>query len=286
MLDAIDQTGRGVGLFGHGRVGKFDYRLSVNDAFKNNTASTPATLTTGVAQFNPRARGKVYQGYFAWEFLEKEANLVPFPVGTYLGSKRVFNLGTGFLYYANGLYLRDQAAPTATPAAGAWAIPYRQQDLSVFAADVFFDTPVDTAQRTAFTIYSAFYKYNMGNNLVRYAGNLNPGYGSAALRGNAVPVVGTGTAQTIQTGYLLPQRLLGPKARLQPYASYTHGHYEGLRREDGRIQDVHLFDGGVNVLLDGHQAKITLNYRARPDFTNVNDVRYRPEVTMQMQAIL
>ncbi|TPG58220.1 hypothetical protein [Hymenobacter nivis] len=285
VLDAIDQTGRGVGLFGHGRVGKFDYRLSVNDAFKNNTTSTPATLTTGVAQFNPRARGKVYQGYFAWEFLEKEANLVPFPVGTYLGSKRVFNLGTGFLYYANGLYVRDQALPTALPAS-AWALPYRQQDLSVFAADVFFDTPVDTVQRTAFTFYGAFYKYNMGSNLVRYAGNLNPGYGSAALRGNAVPVVGTGTAQTLQTGFLLPQRLLGPKARLQPYASYTHGHYEGLRRENGSIQDVHLFDGGVNVLLDGHQAKITLNYRARPDFTNVNDVRYRPEVTMQMQAIL
>ncbi|WP_157886883.1 hypothetical protein [Hymenobacter sp. PAMC 26628] len=49
---------------------------------------------------------------------------------------------------------------------------------------------------------------------------------------------------------------------------------------------MHLFDGGVNVLLDGHQAKITLNYRARPDFTNVNDVRYRPEITMQMPAIL
>jgi hypothetical protein len=49
---------------------------------------------------------------------------------------------------------------------------------------------------------------------------------------------------------------------------------------------VHLFDGGVNVLLDNHNAKITLNYRARPDFTNVNDVRYRPEATMQLQVIL
>jgi hypothetical protein len=285
VLDAIDQTGRGLGLFAHGRISRFDYRLSVNDAYKNNITSTPATLTTGVAQFNPRARGKVYQGYFDWEFLDKEANLVPFPVGCYLGSRRVFNIGTGFLYYGDGMYVRDAAVPTPVPT-NAWSIPYRSQDLSVLAADVFFDTPIDTTQKTSFTLYGAFYKYNMGTNLVRYAGNLNPGYGSAALRGNAVPVLGTGTAQTIQTGYVLPQRLLGPKVRLQPYLDYTHGRYEGLRREDGNIQDVHLFDGGVNVLLDNHNAKITLNYRARLDFTNVNDVRYRPEATMQLQVIL
>jgi hypothetical protein len=285
VLDAIDQTGRGLGLFAHGRVGHFDYRLSVNDAYKNNTTSTPATLTTNVAQFNPRGRGKVYQGYFDWEFLDKEANLVPFPVGSYLGAKRVFNIGTGFLYYADGMYVREAAAPTPLPT-NAWSIPYKTQDLSVFAADVFYDTPIDTTQRTAFTLYGAFYKYNMGTNLVRYAGNLNPGNGSAALRGNALPVLGTGTAQTIQTGYILPQRLLSPKIRLQPYVGYVHGRYEGLRREDGRIQDVHVFDGGVNVLLDGHNAKITFNYRARPDFVNINNLTYRPEVTMQFQAIL
>ncbi|MGI4743549.1 MAG: hypothetical protein ACRYG7_51010 [Janthinobacterium lividum] len=285
VLDAIDQTGRGLGLFAHGRVGSFDYRLSVNDADKNNVTSTPATLTTNIAQFNPRARGKVYQGYFDWEFLDKEANLVPFPVGTYLGSKRVLNVGAGFLYYGDGMYVRESAAPTPLPT-NVWNIPYKKQDLSVFAADVFYDTPIDTTQKTAFTVYGAFYKYNMGTNLVRYTGNLNPGNGSAALRGNAVPVVGTGTAQTIQTGYILPQRLLGPKVRLQPYVDYTHGHYDGLRRDNGKIQDVHLFDGGVNVLLDGHNAKITLNYRARPDFVDVNNLKYRPEVTMQFQAIL
>jgi hypothetical protein len=42
----------------------------------------------------------------------------------------------------------------------------------------------------------------------------------------------------------------------------------------------------VNVLLDGHNAKITLNYRARPDFVTINNLTYRPEVTMQFQAIL
>ena len=285
VLDAIDQTGWGLGLFAHGRFGGFDYHLSVNDAYKNNLTSTPAILATGVAQFNPRARGKVYQEYFDWEFLEKEANLVPCPVGTYLGSKQVLNVGAGFLYYGDGMYVRDAALPTTVPT-NAWSLLYRTQDLSVLAADVFYNTLIDTTQRTAFTLYGVFYKYNMGSSLVRYAGNLNPGYGSAALRGNAVPVVGTGTAQIIQAGYMLPQRLLGPKVRLQPYADYIHGRYEGLRTEDGNNRDMHVLDGGVNVLLDNHNAKITLNYRARPDFIDVNNVEYRPEVTMQFQVIL
>ena len=290
VIDAIDQTGRGLGVYGRGRVGRFDYRLSVNDAFRSNLTSTPATLTTGVAQFNPRSRGKVYQGYFDWEFLDKELNLVPFVVGNYLGARRVLNVGTGFLYYANGMYSRPQDAPAALPTgATAWsAIPYDRHDVSVLSADFFFDTPVDTAARnaTAFAVYAAAYKYNMGPNYVRYGGTLNPGAGSNALRGNAVPVVGTGTAQTIQMGYLLPRRLLGPKLRLQPYASYIHGRYEGLCRPDGRLQDVHILDGGVNLLVDGHQAKVTLNYRARPDFTTVGNLDYRPEVTMQLQVIL
>ncbi|WP_460504025.1 hypothetical protein, partial [Hymenobacter agri] len=190
VIDAIDQTGRGLGLYVRGRVNRFDYRLAVNDAFRNNISSTPATLTTGVAQYNPRSRGKVWQGYFDWEFLDKELNLVPFAVGNYLGARRVFNLGTGFLYYANGMYSRPDVAPTPLPA-NAWNIPYNRHDVSVLSADLFYDAPVDTSARnqTAFTVYAAAYRYNMGPNYVRYLGTLNPGAGSAALRGNAVPIV-------------------------------------------------------------------------------------------------
>jgi hypothetical protein len=285
VIDAIDQTGRGLGMYVRGRVKSFDYKLSINDAFRSNLTSTPATLTTGVAQFNPRARGMVYQGYFDWEFMDKEANLVPFQVGCYLGARRVLNVGTGFLFYKDGMYSRPAAAPTTLPT-NVWTLPYDKQNVSTLAADVFYDTPVDTAQQTAFTLYAAAYRYNMGPNFVRYGGTMNPGTGSAPLRGNAVPVLGTGTAQTIQTGFLLPKKLLGPKVRLQPYADYIHGRYDGIRTSDGNIKDVHIFDGGMNVLLDGHQAKITLNYRARPDFTNVNDVQYRPEITTQLQVIL
>ncbi|UOQ77052.1 hypothetical protein MUN84_21770 [Hymenobacter sp. 5516J-16] len=100
-IEAIDQFVRGIGVYGKGRIGKLDYVLSVNEAFLTNQTgafSTPLGLgtTTGTganrlntgsntAQYNPQGTNHVYQGYFSYEFLEQEANLLPFNVGTYLG---------------------------------------------------------------------------------------------------------------------------------------------------------------------------------------------------------
>ena len=51
----------------------------------------------------------MYQGYVSWEFLEQESNLLPFNVGTYLGTKRVFNLGGGFFYNQDGMVSRSNS---------------------------------------------------------------------------------------------------------------------------------------------------------------------------------
>ena len=71
----------------------------------------------------------------------------------------------------------------------------------------------------------------------------------------------------VQAGFLLPKNLLGPKLRVQPYASHLLASYEGLRDSDGEKKGVNIFDAGANFYIDGHNAKFTLNYRARPDFT-------------------
>jgi hypothetical protein len=73
---------------------------------------------------------------------------------------------------------------------------------------------------------------------------------------------------------------------VQPYASHLLAGYEGLRTSNGEQKNVNIFDVGSNFYLDGHNAKFTLNYRPRPDFTNVNDVKYRPEITLQTQVFL
>ncbi|SMC00229.1 conserved hypothetical protein [Hymenobacter roseosalivarius DSM 11622] len=293
-IDAIDQFARWLGVYAKGRVSKFDYAVSINDPFATNQLATPATIPTNVAQYNPRGTDKVYQGYFSYEFLDQEANLLPYAVGSYLGTKRVFNIGAGFLHNENAMFSRPGALPTPVPADPFATIPTRTHDLNVLSADVFFDTPLNKDAGTAFTAYGVYYKYDFGPNYVRNIGLLNPSAaggstpipGAGPIRGNSFPVVGTGNAQYVQAGYLLPKNLLGTKARLQPYAAYLRGSYEGLRTNDGDRQGVHVFDAGANLLLDGHNAKLTLNYRARPDFTNPDNLDYKPEITLQTMVFL
>ncbi|WP_226929925.1 hypothetical protein [Hymenobacter siberiensis] len=298
-IENTDQFARWLGVFAKGRVGKFDYRVSMSDAFLTNLASTPLALGTtaagvstgtGVAAYNPQNTSHVYQGYFSYNFLESEANLLPYTQGSYLGTKRVFSVGAGFLYNKDAMYSRSTSSSVAvTPAVTAdpfGTIGTTKHDMTLFGVDAFYDVPLDTTSRTAITLYGVYYNFNMGPNYVRFVGAENPGYGTSALRGNAVPQSGTGGSFYFQGGFLLPKNTLGPKARLQPYVAYLRSNYEGLRDSGGNQVGTNVFDGGVNVLLDGHNAKVTLNYRARPDFTNVNDVKYRPEVTLQTQVFL
>jgi hypothetical protein len=321
VIEAIDQFARGIGAYAKGRVGKLDYAFSVNESFLTNQTgalSTPlglgSTVTTGTglaqtttsignntAQYNPQGTNHIYQGYLSYELFDQESNLLPFNVGTYLGTKRVLNFGGGFFYNADGMVSRPSSSVETVSgatfsAAQAAAIPTNKHDIGLWSLDVFFDTPINKETGTAFTVYGVYYNYDFGPNHVRYIGASNPGYGTNARRGNAVPHSGTGNIGFVEAGYLLPKNVLGPKVRVQPYASYLLAGYEGLRQPDGDIQNTKIFDGGANFYLDGHNAKFTLNYRARPDFTDqtatpegparVNNVKYRPEITLQTQIFL
>ncbi|TVT43393.1 hypothetical protein FNT36_04710 [Hymenobacter setariae] len=329
-IDALDQFARWIGVFAKGRVGKFDYRVSMSDPFLTNlptntayvvggvqtgnplalgnsvtnfnTQGTAIGITstgTNVANYNPQNDGHVYQGYFSYNFFEPESNLLPYTQGTYLGTKKVLSIGAGFMYNQNGMYSRPTnnvvtlSNSTATPDLFA-TVPTTKHDIKLFGVDAFFDTPLDTARRTAVTFYGVYYNYNFGPNYVRFVGAENPGYGASAYRGNAVPQSGTGGSVYGQLGFLLGKKTLGTKVRLQPYVAYLHSNYEGLRNAAGEVQGVNVYDAGLNFLIDGHNAKVTLNYRERPDFnmTTVGgvgvagEVRHRPEITLQTQVFL
>ena len=320
-IEAIDQFVRGIGVYAKGRISKLDYVFSVNESFLTNqgnafssaaglgvtSTSTGSNTGRNVAEYNPQGTKHIYQGYLSWEFFDQESNLLPFNVGTYLGTKRVFNLGGGFFYNADGMVSRPTTSVlTAAETAAATtagissynnaANGVRTHDIGLWSLDAFFDTPINKEAGTAFTAYAVYYNFDMGPNHTRFIGASNPGYGTDARRGNAVPHSGTGHVGFVETGYLLPKNLLGPKVRVQPYASYLLGAYDGLVKANGEQQNVNIFDGGANFYLDGHNAKFTLNYRARPDFTlpagtaasvtAPNSVRYRPEITLQTQVFL
>ena len=323
-IDALDQFARWLGIYAKGRIGKFDYRVSMSDPFLTNlptnttylagglqtgnplglgfsTTSGGVTTNTGfnVAQYNPQNDSHVYQGYFSYSLLDTEPNLLPYYQGTWLGAKRVLNIGGGFLYNHNGMFSRPGSSTVnlSTLAAGTdlyAAVPTQKHDIRLFGADVFYDTPLDTAKRTALTFYGVYYNYNFGPNYVRFVGAENPGYGPSQYRGNAVPQSGTGSSVYGQLGFLTGKNTLGSKVRLQPYVAYLYSGYDGLRNLSGQSLGASIYDAGLNFLIDGHNAKVTLNYRLRPDYNIItvggvgvaSDPTRRSEITLQTQVFL
>ncbi|WP_439881559.1 hypothetical protein ACSX1A_00070 [Pontibacter sp. MBLB2868] len=272
-IEAIDQFARMIGMYAKGKVGKLDYRMAINEPFLTNTGGAIGP----VANYNPRHNNKVYQGYFNYQFWDQESNLLPYFVGTYLGSKKVFNLGAGFMHNGDGMW-REEATLGGTRVV--------EEDIDLFGVDAFMDLPLNQEKGTAITAYAVYYNYDFGRNHVRNIGILNPATEGGSLRGNAFPTVGTGDMVYAQAGFLLPKETLGEKSRLQPYAAFNYGNFDGLQDSGGDKVPVKVLDVGANLFMEGHNAKFTLNYRNRPDFTNINDIKYRPELTLQAMIYL
>jgi len=97
LIENSDQFARLFGIYAKGKIGKFEYRMNWNKPFATNIA--PAE---GVAVDNNGLSKMSYGGYFEYQFLDQEANLLPFKVGTYVGTKRVFNIGAGFYHQPEG----------------------------------------------------------------------------------------------------------------------------------------------------------------------------------------
>ena len=253
-VDASDQFAHHLGAFAKGQIGSFDYRLAVNRPFTSD-----APLQPGVTNFDVRSTSLAFAGYFQWMFGEIESNLLPYETGSYLGTKRVFNIGVGGHYQANAMARCDVGAD------GMCGTGKQSYDMTLFGADVFADTPVGDG---AITAYGVYYYYDFGPDFLRHIGIMalgQPGGRGGVLSGagNRYPVIGTGHHVFVQTGYLLPWYL--GTTRLQPYASLQLSMMEALA--DPMI----VPELGVNWFLAGHNAKITLNYRNRPLFAPARD---------------
>jgi hypothetical protein len=133
----------------------------------------------------------------------------------------------------------------------------------------------------------------MGPNYVRNIGIDNPTNGTIASQvafnggGNTMPTTGTGNIYYAQAGLLLPKsKTLG---KFQPYGAITVSQFERLK------DNVVTPDMGINWFLNGHSAKVTLNYRMRPvykfndptqRFKDVIFDTYKGELTIQFQIYL
>ncbi|HMQ48922.1 MAG TPA: porin [Saprospiraceae bacterium] len=227
-LGITDQFARHFGIYAKGALakGKLDYRFAVNNPGRNAAGAIPLNgggdyskksnlLYTGVSNADKEGKptgNTIIEGYARYNLWDKESIVLPFNVGTYLGSKKILALGAGFFNHANGMYdtLRNEHG-----------------NISHFAVDAFLDIPA--GKGGCLNAYASFLSFDYGENYVsRWAGTGSVFYG--------------------QVGFLLPG------TKLMPYVAIQSANYDGF---DDPVQGT---DIGLNYFINGHNAKLTLEY--------------------------
>jgi len=278
--DVTDQFVRKLGIYAKGQIGGLDYRIAAANAFPVQNSLTTVAALSGInsAAFSTKAPEMQYQGYVKWQFFDKESNLLPYSAGSYLGKKRVLNVGGGFTYQKDAMWYRNVNMDTlSTP-------------LQQFAVDVFYDSYLNKEKQNAITAYVAYLNYDFGPNYIRNAGAMNTANGSIGTAsfngaGNAAPLVGTGQVAYAQAAYLFKKDLFGKNGTIQPYVSGSYAMYQKLK------DPVLIFDIGMNWIIAGQNSKISLDYQSRPIFNTYNngDLREtknarRGQVVLQYQV--
>lgn len=225
-LGLSDQFARHMGIYAKGGFGKFQYRVSINDAIANSLQANalPTNLTStynGVAALGSRDAGKAYAGYFEYALGDLESNFLPYKVGTYLGSKEVFNIGAGFFSQPNGTITENNMGQL------------EGQNVNIFAIDAFYDKPIG-GKNAALTAYATYQSNDYGKNYM---------FGP----------YGTGSMLYTHVGYALAAE--EGKTRFQPYVSYGSNSYNAVN--DNR----NILGIGANAYLSGHNSKLTLEYK-------------------------
>lgn len=223
-LGVTDQFARHLGVYAKGEIGKFDYRLAINNPLNPANAlgagkdfGTKSSGLTYNGSANADANGKptgntIIEGYFRYNLFDAESTVLPFNVGTYLGAKKILAFGAGFFMHPNGMYK---------------ASTKEHSNVSHIAADVFYDAPVLGGD--CLNAYLSYTNFDYGKDYVsRWAGTGSVIYG--------------------QLGYKIKN------TALMPYVAVQSGNY------DGYTDPVSGLDIGLNYFINGHNAKITLEY--------------------------
>ena len=279
-VDQTDEFARKLSLYARGQLGPLDYRLILSDPFPIQTnGSTPPALGSA-STFALKGHKKQFQGLFLYQFFDKESNQVPgYLTGTYLGTKKVFNLEAGFITQKNALW-RKEATATDTI----------YQNLNLWSVASFLDMPVNRQTGTALNAYLGYFHTDYGANYLRFNGLMNPGSGLlpgyvAGTQGNAYPMFGTGNVVYGQFGYLMKRDLFGPgNGTLMPYVQAQVADYQRVTKILG------VYNVGLNYFINGHSSKLTLDYQNRPYYqasgAQVTPAGRRGQFVLQYQIYL
>ena len=235
-IDASDQFARTIGLYAKGTVlRRLNYRAILTKPFfipsgqqGSTNVTVPGTTTTinvgdnvatsgltatparfNIANWNPNNHTLMPQLYANWDFFDVESQVLPFMVGSYLGTRKVFNIGAGFQYHPAAMrYVRPRAtvtpaggtarpvSPTEAPnpaPVGAARLPagdprnatfngdWVSEPMRHIAVDAFLDLPLHH-DGDAITAHSVYYNLGYGQNYVRNIGIMPVGVGNPATR--------------------------------------------------------------------------------------------------------
>lgn len=275
-VDQIDQFDRRLALYARGQLGKLDYRVYIANPFPVNTNGlTPPALSKSANFVNTSAytgalAGKSpginyqYGGYIAYNFFDNEGHTTPYMTGTYLGSKKVWNVAVGGVYQKDATWYLAQKAING---------PYNDTTFASMlhlSFETFLDIPLNKEKGTAVNAFAGYYNTNYGHKYLRYNGLMNPATGTTAKTstlqsgsyGNAFPMFGSGSVIYTQLGYLISKKFLGEKnGQLMPYLSAQFADYDGLANKAMLVYDI-----GLNWLISGHNSKLSLDYQNRPTY--------------------
>ncbi|MFN8318912.1 MAG: porin [Saprospiraceae bacterium] len=177
-LGVTDQFARHLGVYIKGELGKLDYRVAVNNPlnpanalgagkdFGNHSSGLTYNGSAKADENGDPVGNTIIEGYFRYNLLDAESTVLPFNVGSYLGTKKVFALGAGFFLHPNAMYRESDKT---------------HENVSHFAADAFYDAPVSGGD--CLNAYAAFTHFNYGKNyLSRWAGTGNNFYGQLGYK--------------------------------------------------------------------------------------------------------
>ena len=259
-LNVKDEILRTLNVYAKGQIGKLDYRIVFFEpASVGESPGIDDPAEEGIADFvdDPDNEGNGTSGYLKWQFFEHESNASPFSSGTYLGNKKVMNVGAGYDYQSRGAVYLSNGEPVFV-------------DLKQWAIDFFMELPVNADSGAAATLYSGYFDYDLGPNLVRniavnnIASDVNPVTGSFNGGGNGYPIVGTGNSLYLQAGYLTGRFR---KWQFQPYFDVQYADWERL--SDKMVS----WNIGFNWYLNDQNSKLTFNLQTRPIyFERVNGI--------------
>ena len=261
-VDQTDEFSRKLSVYARGQLGKFDYRVSISDPFPiyTNGSSTLATIPFGNnSSFTGKGHHLQQQAYVQYNLFEMEPHTLPYMAGTYLGTKRIWNVAAGLIHQNKAMWHKEGASDTVYSPMNLWAL------------ESFLDIPINKESGTAINAYIGYFHYGFGPNYLRYNGIMNNANGISGMpnttaygvpsAGVAYPMFGTGNAFYGQLAYLLPKGTLPDNwGKLMPYASGFYGNWERLS------SPTTVVDIGCNWLVDGHRSKISFDFQSRPTY--------------------